>query len=94
MKFFYSKSLNKGFTLIELLIVLAILSILTSILIPKLSESRVKARDAKRLQDMKNITTALNMYYLDNGHLPRTNTYGGANPGGWDYSSQGSFLSF
>jgi prepilin-type N-terminal cleavage/methylation domain-containing protein len=60
----------KGFTLIELLIVLAILSILTSILIPKLIQARAKTRDVSRFSTTKELEKAINMYYLDNGTFP------------------------
>ena len=33
-------------------------------------------------------------YQVDNGGLPRTATYGGAGPGGWNISSSASWLSF
>ena len=60
--------------------------------------ARVKARDARRQSDMTQIMTALNLFYDDNRCLPRPGSTGcistDSNAGGWDYSSQGSFLPF
>ncbi len=61
---------NKGFTLIELLVVIAIIGILSSIVITNLNVGRSKARDAKRISVVKQIQTALEFYYDDNGGYP------------------------
>lgn len=93
---------SHGFTLIELLVVVAIIGILSSVVLSSLSSARVKARNAKRVLDMKNIMIALNMYYNEYGCLPLTSgstcpgagVYSEQNAGLWDYSSQGGFLTF
>lgn len=54
---------KSGFTLIELLVVIAIISLLSSIVLASLNSARSKARDARRLSDIKTIQTALEMYY-------------------------------
>ena len=58
---------SKGFTLIELLVVVAIIGILATVVLTSLSNARERARDAKRLNDVKTIQTALEMYANDNG---------------------------
>jgi prepilin-type N-terminal cleavage/methylation domain-containing protein len=58
---------SKGFTLIELLVVVAIIGILATVVLSSLSSARESARDAKRLNDVKTIQTALEMYANDNG---------------------------
>ena len=61
---------KKGFTLIELLVVIAIIGILSSVVLASLNSARIKARDAKRISDIKQLQLALEMYYDDNSHYP------------------------
>ena len=56
-------SRKKGFTLIELLVVIAIIGLLSSIVLVSMQGTRAKARDARRLQEIKQIQTALVLYY-------------------------------
>jgi prepilin-type N-terminal cleavage/methylation domain-containing protein len=58
---------NKGFTLLELLVVIAIIGLLSTFAIVSLNSGREKARDTKRLSDMKNLQTAMEFYYDDEG---------------------------
>lgn len=93
---------QKAFTLVELLIVIAIIGLLSSIVLFSVSTARIKARDAKRAGDIQQIYTALVSYNVDYGCLPVTfgtscpgaTGYSEQNSGGWDYSSQGGFLTF
>ncbi len=64
---------NQGFSLIELLVVLAILSLLFTTVFSLLNSSQERARDAKRIADMKRIQLAVERYYDDYGHYPDTN---------------------
>lgn len=59
-----------GFTLIELLIVVAIIGILAAIAVPNFLNAQVRARIARVESDMKSISTALEMYILDNNSYP------------------------
>jgi len=66
-----SKVLNKkGFTLIELLVVIAIIGVLSTLAIVALGNARTKARDSKRMSDLKQIATALELYYAENNAYP------------------------
>jgi prepilin-type N-terminal cleavage/methylation domain-containing protein len=57
---------NKGFTLIELLVVIAIIGILSSVVLASLNTARRKARDARRVSDIKNLQLALELQADDN----------------------------
>ena len=60
----------RGFTLIELLVVISIISLLAVILTASLMTARQKARDTRRLTDIKTIANALEFYNMDEGHYP------------------------
>ncbi len=61
---------KKGFTLIELLVVIAIIGLLSTLAVVALGSARVKARDSKRLSDLKQLQTALELYYTDQNSYP------------------------
>lgn len=68
MQIFHGKS--KGFTLIELLVVIAIIGILATIVLVSLNSARQKARDTRRIGDLRQVALALEMYYDDNASYP------------------------
>lgn len=61
---------QKGFTLIELLVVIAIIGLLSTLAVVSLGNARLKSRDARRVSDIKQIQTALELYYNDVGGYP------------------------
>lgn len=61
---------KKGFTLIELLVVIAIIGLLSTLSILALNTARARSRDARRLADVRQIQTALEMYFNDLGYYP------------------------
>ncbi len=62
---------SRGFTLIELLVVIGIIGILASITIAGLNTARSKARDARRISELRNIGIALENYAsAHNGMYP------------------------
>jgi len=66
-------SSKRGFTLIELLVVVAIISLLSSIVFASLNVAREKGRDAKRMSDIEEIHTAIELYITYNNHPPYLN---------------------
>lgn len=63
-------SKQKGFTLIELLVVVAIIGLLSTLAVLALGSARQKARDAKRVADVQQLRSALELYYADNNQYP------------------------
>lgn len=61
---------KKAFTLIELLVVIAVIGLLASIVLVNVRGVRAKARDARRLSDMKQIVLALQLYLDSTGAYP------------------------
>ena len=84
----------RGFTLIELLVVIAIIGILSAVVLTSLNSARLKARDARRISDMKNMSLAFELFYDSCGRYPSalatTDTGGGACSGS---TTLGDFLS-
>lgn len=64
------KSGARGFTLIELLVVIAIIGILSAVVLTSLNSARLKARDARRISDIKQMQLALELSYDANGGYP------------------------
>jgi prepilin-type N-terminal cleavage/methylation domain-containing protein len=63
---------QKGFTLVEMLVVIAIIAILASIFLVGLQGFRGSAYDARRLSDITNIQSKLELYYNQYGNYPAT----------------------
>lgn len=74
------KHRTRAFTLIELLVVVAIIGLLSSVVLSSLTTARIKARDAERLSDMRQIRNALEIYHSTYGHYPRSTNCGGTTP--------------
>ena len=76
---------SAGFTLLELLIVIAIAAILIAVASASYSTAQRKARDAKRMGDMKAIQNAAEQYYSDNSaaYPPSTADFGSYLPAGF-----------
>ena len=62
--------MKKGFTLIELLVVIAIIALLSTLSVVALNSARAKSRDARRVSDIKQLRTALEMYFDQNMAYP------------------------
>jgi prepilin-type N-terminal cleavage/methylation domain-containing protein len=68
--------MKKAFTLIELLVVIAVIALLSTLSVVALNSARAKSRDARRLSDIKQIQTALEMYFDSSGNYPTSLTAG------------------
>lgn len=83
---------RKGFTLIELMVVIAIISILSSVTLSIVKINRENAQTATAIQDFVEIQKALEFYYDKYGYYPPTNTSPSEWGGYWDVSNVGTFM--
>jgi len=69
---YFSKNykFKKAFTLIELLVVIAIIGILATLAVVALQQARSRARDSKRIADIKQAQTALELFFNEQGRYP------------------------
>lgn len=77
----FFKKQAAGFTLIELLVVISIISLLSGVVLSSLNSARMKARDGRRLADLRQIQVALELYRDQNGFYPGNTDN---DNGGWD----------
>lgn len=68
--------MKRGFTLIELLIVVVIIGILATMTMIGVSSVRVSARDSRRISDIKQIQSALELFFSDENIYPAAITPG------------------
>jgi general secretion pathway protein G len=64
------KRTQSGFTLIELLVVIAIIGLLSTLAVVALNSARQRSRDAKRVSDIRQIQTALELAYSEVNSYP------------------------
>lgn len=70
MSHYFTKKSFRGFTLIELLVVIAIIGLLSTVIAAPIQNARKKARDAKKIAEMKAIELALDQYAEAQGEYP------------------------
>lgn len=61
---------KNAFTLLELLVVISVIGVLVAIILPNLVGVRARARDSALKSDMRQLKTALRMYYNDHQRYP------------------------
>lgn len=91
MRFFYITRFNisgrktRGFTLIEIMVAITIMAILATVGMTTYNQSQLRARDAKRKQDLRAVATALELFYQTYKRFPCSGN-------GWVNSSLGSWI--
>ncbi len=65
-----SKLYKSGFTLLELIIVITVIGVLATATFGMAATQTTKARDAQRLENIKEIKNALDVYYHDHDYYP------------------------
>jgi prepilin-type N-terminal cleavage/methylation domain-containing protein/prepilin-type processing-associated H-X9-DG protein len=84
------KNIKRAFTIVEFLIVMAIISILSSILLPLLSKARDRARKAVCMNNLRQIYISLSMYLNDyDEYFPCADDPVSLNPYYWLWMGRG-----
>ncbi|MBY6092512.1 type II secretion system major pseudopilin GspG [Maritimibacter alkaliphilus] len=63
---------DEGFSLLELMVVVVILSVLALVIVPRVIDRPDQARVARARADLAAISSAVNLYRLDNFRYPTT----------------------
>jgi general secretion pathway protein G len=62
----------EGFTLIELIIVIAVIGILATLVIPRMSQTPLKAKEAVLKADLHAMRDVIDQYFADRGSYPES----------------------
>ncbi len=70
----------RGFTLLELIVVIAIIGILSVVVLPSFTGALAKARDSRKVAELKGVATNLTFWAQDNnGRYPANSAAGSGN---------------
>jgi len=68
---------ERGFTLIEMLVVVAIIGLLSSVVLVGIGPARSRARDTRRIADIRQVQNGLEAYHSGAGRYPSVNDFYG-----------------
>ena len=66
---------DSGFTLIELLIVVTIIGLIAAMAVPNLITAIDKGKQTKTMNDMRQLSGAVELYMVDNNTYPRVSNF-------------------
>lgn len=66
--------MKRGFSLIELLVAMAIIALLATTIIAGVTHMQTKSRDTRRVEDISQISKALELYYSSEYRFPKAET--------------------
>ena len=66
-------TMKRGFTFIEIMVVVSVISMLSSVVLASVTPARAKARDSQRIQQVRQIDLAIQLYKATKGHAPELN---------------------
>lgn len=61
---------TRGFSFVEMIIVVAIIATLATLVVISIQSARISGRDSRRLSDINEIRSALNLYYSKYSQYP------------------------
>lgn len=64
---------TQGFTLVEILVVMMIIGVIASMLLVNFQDARTRSRDSVRKADLRQVKSALQLYYNDYQQFPDSN---------------------
>ncbi|MGH7218561.1 MAG: type II secretion system protein [Candidatus Microsaccharimonas sp.] len=85
-----SRIAARGFTIVELIIVIVVIAILATVTIVSYNAVSGNAKDAQRASDLRAISDAIKLYYLDHGQYPASSGSSGIN-NSWSASTDTSW---
>ncbi len=71
----HTNASRSGFTLIEMLVVVFIIGLLSSVVLVGLGTFRARARDTRRIADLRSVQAMLESYWQKNGEYPASSTW-------------------
>jgi len=72
---FNNTKYRQGFTLVEMLIVIAIIAVLSTLILRGIGGALPKSRDARRIGDLRNVQSSLELYYSKQGTYPKAENW-------------------